>query len=108
MIDLTSESPLSLNQAARWLPPGRCNRPVSFNCVLRWILNGANGPDGQIVRLEAVRLGGRWLTSREAIQRFAEALTPPTSDRQMSPARIRRQRRRTAEHTERELDKLGL
>jgi hypothetical protein len=27
------------------------------------------------VRLEAVRLGGRWLTSREALQRFADRLT---------------------------------
>jgi hypothetical protein len=28
------------------------------------------------VRLEAIRLGGRWLTSEEALERFAEQLTP--------------------------------
>jgi hypothetical protein len=32
--------------------------------------------DGKRVRLEAVRLGGRWLTSVQAIERFIDRQTP--------------------------------
>jgi hypothetical protein len=108
MIDLSTESPLSLNQAARLLPPGRRNRPVSFSCVLRWVLEGAKAPSGELVKLEALRVGGRWLTSREALQRFAEALTPQASGMPSSPARTPRQRRRAAERAEKALEKLGI
>src|SRR5215831_15466946 len=73
---LIDEQLLSLPQAARRLPPGRRGRPVTLSCLLRWILSGVPSPDGQRVRLEAVRLGGRWLTSVEALGRFAAALTP--------------------------------
>lgn len=57
------------------LPPGRRGRHVSLSCALRWTLNGVRLPSGEIVRLEAIRLGGRWLTSIEALQRFAERQT---------------------------------
>jgi hypothetical protein len=76
MIDLSSESLLSLADAAKLVPPARLGRPVSFQCVLRWVLEGSRAPDGRAVKLEALRVGGRWVTSREALQRFAEALTP--------------------------------
>jgi hypothetical protein len=109
MIDLSTESPLSLNQAARLLPAGRRNRPVSLGCVLRWVLHGAKAPSGALVRLEALRLGGRWITSREALQRFAEALTPLNRGEPPSPARTLGQRRRRAvERAEQELGRLGI
>jgi hypothetical protein len=107
MIDLSTESPLSLNQAARLLPPGRRNRPVSFACLFRWVTQGAKAPSGDRVRLEALRLGGRWVTSREALQRFAEALTPQGSD-SLVPTRTPNQRRKAAERAEKELEKLGI
>jgi len=106
MIDLSTESIVSLRDAAKLLPPARQGRAVSFQCVLRWVLDGARGPDGELVRLEAIRLGGRWLTSREALQRFGESLTP--ANRSSSPARTSRQRRRAAERAERELENLGI
>src|SRR5215470_12217352 len=74
--NLLSENLITLYEAANRLPPGRGRRPVSFSCVLRWITQGIPGPDGQRVRLEAVRLGRRWLTSEEALARWAERLTP--------------------------------
>jgi hypothetical protein len=66
-------------------------RPSCFlSCIFRWIADGVQSPDGSIVRLEAVRMGGRWLTSVEALHRFAEAQTPAPSTRrpaaQPSPA----------------------
>src|ERR1043166_7933857 len=73
---LLTETLLGLCEAARRLPPGRGGRPVSFRCVLRWITSGVPGPDGRRVQLEGVRVGGRWLTSEEALARWAERLTP--------------------------------
>jgi hypothetical protein len=74
MIDLSTALPL--RDVASLLPPGRRGRPVTQGCVMRWILRGVKGPGGRRVRLEAVRLGGRWLTSLEALERFALAQTP--------------------------------
>jgi hypothetical protein len=108
MIDLTTESPLSLNQAARLLPAGRRNRPVSLGCVLRWVLHGAKAPSGELVRLDALRLGGRWITSRQALQRFAEALTPQIQGESSSPTRSPGRRRRAVEKAEQELGRLGI
>src|SRR5262245_5802633 len=108
MIDLSTESALSLTQAARLLPPGRGGRPVTLSCVLRWVLTGARGPSGERIRLEAVRVGGRWLTTREALQRFAEALTP-RPDAPPAPApRTAGQRARAAEKAGKQLEKLGI
>jgi hypothetical protein len=76
MIDLTREQKLTLVQGARTIPPYRDNRPTHASTLLRWILKGATGPGGRRVRLEAVRIGGRWVTSAEALQRFFERLTP--------------------------------
>jgi hypothetical protein len=70
MIDVTSERLISLPEAARLVPPGRYNKRPTLSTVLRWIQHGVGG-----VRLEAVRLGGKWVTSLQAMQRFAEALT---------------------------------
>jgi hypothetical protein len=106
-IDLTTEATVSLSQAARLLPPGRGERPVTLSCLLRWILRGARSPSGERVRLEAVRLGGRWLTSREALQRFAEALTPRLADTQ-PPPRAPAARQRASERAARQLEKLGI
>jgi hypothetical protein len=76
MIDLAAETVLSLTEAAKLLPPARLGQPVTPSCLMRWVQVGARGADGRTVRLEALKLGGRWLTSREALQRFAERLTP--------------------------------
>jgi hypothetical protein len=108
MLDITSESTISLTQAARLLPPGRRARPVSLSCVVRWIINGATAPSGERVRLEAARVGGRWITSREALLRFAEALTPRLD---IAPAPIPRtnsRRRQAGERADAELKRLGL
>jgi hypothetical protein len=108
MIDLATESLLSLSDAARLIPPVRRGRPVSFQCVLRWVLVGSKTPSGELVKLEALRLGGRWVTSLEALQRFAESLTPQSENTPASPPRTPRQRRRAAERAEEKLEQLGI
>jgi len=76
MFDTTLETPIPLAEAAKLIPPAGQGKRTHLSTLLRWILRGARNPAGQVVRLAAVRLGNRWMTSREALQRFAEALTP--------------------------------
>jgi hypothetical protein len=106
-IDLIGERTLSLCAAARLLPPGRRGRPPTLSCLLRWVLDGVKTPDG-VVRLEALRLGGRWITSEEALQRFAERLTPRPESKAAPAPRAPAQRRRAAERAAKELEREGI
>ncbi len=73
--DFFAEQHLPLHQVAKSLPPGRNNKPVHVSTILRWIFGGITLPDGSRLRLEAARLGNRWVTSREAVSRFVAAQT---------------------------------
>jgi hypothetical protein len=55
-----------------------------------------------------VRLGGRWVTSAEALARFAAALTPRLDDDPAPAPRSAQQRRQASERAERELEKAGI
>ena len=70
MIDMATEKMLTPQEAARSLPPLREGKAMHPATITRWITEGLSG-----VKLEAIRVGNRWLTSAEALQRFAEALT---------------------------------
>ena len=104
---LLSETLIGLCEAARRLPPGRGGRPVSFSCVLRWITHGIPGPDRKRIKLEGVRVGGRWLTSVEALARWADSLTPHNGQPAPMPSTVA-QRKKAAERAEKELEKAGL
>jgi hypothetical protein len=75
---------------------------------LRWITTGIPGPDGERVRLEGVRVGGRWLTSEEALARWAESLTPRLDTDPAPAPRTPGQRRRGAEKAAKELTQIGI
>jgi hypothetical protein len=106
--NLLAETLLGLYDAARKLPPGRGGRPVSFSCVLRWITSGAPGPDGRRVKLEGVRVGGRWLTSEQALARWAERLTPCLDPDPVPAPRTPTQRRKAAERAGEQLAQNGI
>jgi hypothetical protein len=110
VIDLTTETPVPLAAAAKWVPPGRNAKRTHLSTLLRWILDGATAPDGSRVRLEAVRLGGRWMTTREALSRFATALTPrlDTVDMKSPQVRTATSRQRASDRAAAELEKLGI
>jgi len=76
MLDLQTETPISLSDAAKLLPAGRGGKGPYISTLLRWIVDGSKGPDGEVVRLEALRAGKRWITSKEALHRFMKRLTP--------------------------------
>jgi hypothetical protein len=101
---------LSLAQAARRFPPYRLGRPVSPSCVWRWCHEGVKVPGVGVVRLECVRLSGRWLTSEEAISRFVARQTPAADGEAAAShaPRTPNQRRRAAERADKELEKLGI
>jgi hypothetical protein len=110
MIDLSAETALSLADIPKRLPRGRRGRPVHLSTPLRWILQGAKGPNGEVVRLEAVRLGGRWITTIEALNRFTRRLTPDleAAAKRSGRARPPAARRRAADRAGRELVKAGI
>src|SRR5262245_44383994 len=110
MIDLAKETNLSLAQASHdpLFPPGRNGARPTLSCILRWILNGVKGPSGDRIRLEAIRLGARWITSREAIQRFAERLTPRVDGQPVPTPRTATQQSKAAKRAAKELEKMGI
>src|SRR5262245_26472516 len=106
MIDIETETPISLAQASHRCPPGRGGKKPTLSCLLRWIMQGAAGPRGR-VKLEAARIGGRWFTSVQALQRFIERCTPATDE----PAGVQRsptRRQRESERAAAELAKCGI
>ena len=46
---------------------------VPVNTVRRWVKIGVKVRDGLRVRMGAIRLGGRWMTSKAEVQRFLAA-----------------------------------
>jgi hypothetical protein len=114
-VDLTQEQLLTLSQAARRFPPYR-RRPedqgggmaaVNSSTVWRWCRQGAKVPGtGERVRLECVRLAGRWLTSVEAISRFIARQTPPSEP--LPLPRTPAQRARASERSASALDRIGI
>lgn len=104
VIDVTKG--MVLSKAARELPSLRQDKPVHSSTLIRWILHGVNGPDGQVVRLEAVRLGGHWITDADALNAFAARLTPAPGG---GTAPQKPNNRRLADElADRELERRGL
>jgi hypothetical protein len=101
VLELSAEPPVPLQEIADY-----CR--TSFPTVWRWALKGLPGPDGRRVRLDALRVGGRWVSSWAALQRFAEATTPQVEDEPARAPRPAGKRQRAAAKAERELKKLGL
>jgi hypothetical protein len=98
----------SLTIAARRIPPTRQGKPVTLSCLLRWVLSGVRGPDGQRVRLEAARLANRWVTTPGALRRFMEAQTPRFATEETPTLRSSPQRRRASEQAGAELERRGI
>jgi Protein of unknown function (DUF1580) len=91
---------LSLSAAGRLFPGHRGGVSVNPSTVFRWVTKGTRGSDGSVVKLEAARVGGRWLTSRGAIARFVAALTAaadPVSTAPVPTPRTLTARRRASE-----------
>jgi hypothetical protein len=81
MIDIETESLLTFSQAAAEQPCRRQGKRVSTVTLWRWSTRGCRG-----VILETLQTPSGRVTSREALQRFFEALT---ESRQASSSSVR-------------------
>ena len=101
MIDLANEELLRIEVVAHI-----CR--THFSTAFRWIMKGIPSPStGERVRLEAVRIGGKWVTTHAALQRFAEATTSKF-DKEASALRPWNARRRASERAAAELTGHGI
>lgn len=82
-IDIGTENPLSLTEAAK-VAPGRPHLAT----VWRWCQRGVRG-----VKLETIVVGGRRFTTTEALERFI-ARTTAAANGEPAPIRTPRQRQR--------------
>lgn len=73
-IDVFAEEMVTMNEAANRLPRPRGGKPVSRSTLWRWTYGGLKAKDGQIIRLDTVRIGGTVYTSIEAMRSFFNRL----------------------------------
>lgn len=107
--EIQSGGGLSLAAAGRLFPGHRGGPAVDPSTVFRWVTKGTTA-GGRKVKLEAVRAGARWLTSRDAIARFVAALTDAAAPVAKTTAPVIRTpatRRRTAEKAAAALEAMG-
>ena len=93
------ETRIYLHDVPNHIPTSPTGRKTHYSTVLRWAMRGVHG-----VRLEAVRLGGRWVTSLEAVSRFSAGVTATTAPMPSSPAIDQRR----ADQVDQELDAAGI
>jgi hypothetical protein len=109
MINLRSETVIGLREATKFYPSFRQGKATHISTPLRHITKGTKLSSGEIVHLEGARLGGRWITSVEAVQRFVERLTRTalggTPPPELPTAQISARRQRELAQTDRELNK---
>lgn len=103
MIDSLSEDLISLNEAARSIPPRRSGKKPHISCIYRWTQKGCKG-----VLLESLQVGGTRMTTREALARFFAKLSEQTGLPGTGPTvRTTAQRERDHQRAERELSQAG-
>ena len=105
--EIQSGEGLSLSAAGRLFPAHRGPGTVDPSTVFRWVTVGGKTPDGALVKLEAVRVGGRWLTSRQAVARFVTSLTPTAVPTTPPPPRSATERNRASAAAGRKLKEMG-
>lgn len=102
-IDVSTETVLTLTEAAKRLPRRRAGRRVHPSCLYRWTKNGCRG-----VFLEFTQIGGTRCTSLEALDRFFAALTAAAQAETPVPPPPSKSRRRAIEAAERRLARANL
>jgi hypothetical protein len=103
LIDISTETILTLAEAANELPRRRRGRKTHISTLYRWTVSGCRG-----VILESIQIGATRAVSRESLQRFFERLTELRETGEApSVLRTTTQRQRQSEAAAKELDRLG-
>jgi hypothetical protein len=105
---LLSEGLIGMSAAARLYGTFRGGRPTHSCTPTRHHLHGVRLPDGTVVRLEAIRIAGRLMTSRAAIARFFLAQQPSVPPGKSGSARSPATRHRAAELAAKHLAAAGI
>lgn len=95
-IDLDNETICTLSEAAAGLD-------LHVSTLHRWRLRGIKG-----IRLETCRIGGRRVTSREAVQRFNEQVTAVADGASVPRTESSVAREKRLQRVERELEAAGI
>src|SRR5262245_55949230 len=98
---------LGLASVGRLFPGHRGAGSLSPSTPFRWIVKGVRSADGRLVKLEAVRVGTRWVTSRAAVGRFV-ALTTAAGQAPDATPRSPAARNKADEIAGRELENMGV
>ncbi len=102
-------SPAAVAKASN-IPGHRGGPHLNGSTIFRHIVKGCRDANGKLVRLEAVRVGSRWLTSLEAVARFSARITAaalPTDDTSpTAPAPTPARRNRAAARASEQVDVL--
>jgi hypothetical protein len=93
IVEIIGGDSLTMGQAAALRPAHRGDR-TSASTAWRWAVAGAKDAAGNVVRLEVAKFGGRFLTSKAALARFAAALSGSAAEPN-APAEPARPKSRT-------------
>jgi hypothetical protein len=106
---LLSESLVGLAELARRIRSPRRNGYLTPQAIWRWVTKGVRLRDGRVVRLEALRLAGRFVTSSQALERFIAAQNESSFPTETwDPPRTLLERQREAERIGKALDTAGI
>jgi len=104
MIDLSTETVVCPADAAKTLPCRRSGKRCNVATIYRWMTNGVRG-----IKLESICVGASRCTSKEALQRFFDALTAQADGQPVQqPQRLTKSRRKQIEAAEKRLEKAGV
>ena len=103
MIDLSSETLVSLAEAAKTLPRRRAGKKPNVATLYRWTSEGVRG-----VHLEFLQVGATRCTSVEALSRFFAVLTEQAAGRPVTPPAKPHHRRKQIEAAEKKLSAAGI
>ena len=112
MIDISSETVVTLTEAARRLPERRSGKRPNVATIFRWTNEGVrpkNGdPDAPRIKLEWGMVGATRCTSLEALQRFSDALTAAAEQAApVVPPPVSKSRAKAIQAAERRLARAG-
>jgi len=103
MIDVQTETVISLAEAVRLLPARRAGKKVHLSCLYRWSTVGCRG-----IVLETIQVGATRCTSHQAMQRFFEALTAQARRESPAPAPPSKTRQQAFRQAEQRLARAGI
>ncbi len=102
-IDIEAEKIISFPEVIARLPRRRKGKSVHLSCVYRWSSKGFKG-----TVLETIQVGASRCTTVEALTRFLNAISAPSSNSTSQQSRSLRQRQSASRDAINELSRRGM